>query len=85
MELARLTTKGQVTIPKAIRETLGVGTGDQILFVRQGNDVVLKNSAKVSLKNIQRSFRGEAKKNGIRDSEDVVKMVKEVRSERQKQ
>ena len=29
---ATMTTKGQVTIPKAIRDQLGLGTGDRISF-----------------------------------------------------
>ncbi|MGC8839513.1 MAG: AbrB/MazE/SpoVT family DNA-binding domain-containing protein, partial [Anaerolineae bacterium] len=31
--LTTITAKGQVTIPKAIREALQVGEGDQLLFV----------------------------------------------------
>ena len=32
MPTAKLTSKGQVTIPKAVRETLGVDTGDRLEF-----------------------------------------------------
>lgn len=31
-ELATLTSKGQITLPKAIRQALGVDTGDKIVF-----------------------------------------------------
>jgi AbrB family looped-hinge helix DNA binding protein len=34
MPATTITTKGQVTIPKAIRDTLGVGPGDRVLFYR---------------------------------------------------
>jgi len=30
---ATLTSKGQITIPAAVREALGVGTGDRVEFV----------------------------------------------------
>jgi len=30
---AKLTTKGQITIPKEIREKLGLGFGDEVAFV----------------------------------------------------
>ncbi len=30
--MPRITTKGQVTIPKAIREELGIGPGDEVAF-----------------------------------------------------
>jgi antitoxin PrlF len=33
MALATLTNKGQVTIPKAIRESLGLHSGDKLEFV----------------------------------------------------
>jgi AbrB family looped-hinge helix DNA binding protein len=32
---AKVTTKGQVTIPKKIREDLGLRTGDEIEFIRE--------------------------------------------------
>jgi AbrB family looped-hinge helix DNA binding protein len=37
-----MTRKGQVTIPKAIRDRLGVKEGEKVLFVMRGEDVVLK-------------------------------------------
>lgn len=33
MEEATLTSKSQITVPKAVREALGVGPGDKIRFV----------------------------------------------------
>lgn len=32
VEMPRITTKGQVTIPKEIRETLGIEPGDEVTF-----------------------------------------------------
>ena len=37
-----ITRKGQVTIPKAIRDRLGVKEGEKVLFVLRGEEVVLK-------------------------------------------
>ena len=37
MALATITTKGQVTIPKKIRETLRLNTGDKIEFILTDN------------------------------------------------
>ncbi|MEE9118958.1 MAG: AbrB/MazE/SpoVT family DNA-binding domain-containing protein [Calditrichia bacterium] len=39
---AKVTTKGQVTIPKKIREKLNIQPSDFVLFVRKGNEVVIK-------------------------------------------
>ncbi len=38
-----MTRKGQVTIPKAIRNRLGVKEGEKVLFVMRGEEVVLKD------------------------------------------
>jgi AbrB family looped-hinge helix DNA binding protein len=38
---ARVTSKGQVTVPKAVREALGVSEGDVILFRIEGNRAVV--------------------------------------------
>ncbi|MEO5740716.1 MAG: AbrB/MazE/SpoVT family DNA-binding domain-containing protein [Vicinamibacterales bacterium] len=41
MPTATLTTKGQVTIPKEVREHLGVDTGDRLSFVVQEDGTVI--------------------------------------------
>ncbi len=41
MALATVTTKGQVTIPKKIRDSLKLSTGDKIEFVATGNTEAL--------------------------------------------
>ncbi len=38
---AKVTSKGQVTIPKAVRDALGVEAGDSLLFRLEGDRVVL--------------------------------------------
>lgn len=38
---ARMTSKGQVTVPKAVREALGVSDGDAIIFRIEGNHAVV--------------------------------------------
>ncbi|MGQ0623648.1 MAG: AbrB/MazE/SpoVT family DNA-binding domain-containing protein [Sporichthyaceae bacterium] len=38
---ARMTSKGQVTIPKAVRDALGLHTGDAVVFRLDGSRAVL--------------------------------------------
>lgn len=38
---AKLTSKGQVTVPKVVREALGLEEGDEVLFHVEGNRAVL--------------------------------------------
>ncbi len=40
-EIATVTAKGQVTIPKSIRETMGIEEKDRILFLVEDDRVIL--------------------------------------------
>jgi antitoxin PrlF len=42
---ARLTSKGQVTIPRAVREALGIGEGDHLVFRVEGQRAILARTA----------------------------------------
>ncbi len=84
MELAKVTTKGQVTIPKSIRELLGLKEGSKILFIQKGKDIVIQNSAMIALEKIQNAFDGEADRLALETEEDVVEMIKEFRKNRRK-
>ncbi len=42
---AKVTSKGQVTVPKAVREALGIEEGDEIVFHVEGNRAVLAKTA----------------------------------------
>jgi antitoxin PrlF len=41
MATATITAKGQITIPKEIRDALELQLGDQVIFVREGERVFL--------------------------------------------
>lgn len=38
---AKVTSKGQVTLPKAVRDALGIENGDQLVFRVEGSRAVL--------------------------------------------
>lgn len=40
--LARMTSKGQVTVPKAVREAMGLKQGDSLLFRVDGEQTTVK-------------------------------------------
>ena len=82
MELAKVTTRGQITIPLEIRRKLGVKDGDKVVFFEQDGRIIIENSVMLALKDAQDAFRGEAERLGLKTEEDVVAMVKEVRRER---
>jgi AbrB family looped-hinge helix DNA binding protein len=39
--VARMSSKGQLTVPKAVRDALGIGEGDNVVFRVEGNRAVL--------------------------------------------
>jgi AbrB family looped-hinge helix DNA binding protein len=43
--VARMSSKGQVTVPKAVRQALGVGEGDEIVFRVEGNRAILARTS----------------------------------------
>lgn len=47
MELARMTSKGQLTVPVSIRKKLGIGTGDQLLFYERDGQVYSSGHARI--------------------------------------
>jgi len=82
MELAKVTSKGQVTIPVAIRKRLGIKDGDKLLFIEKPDGVVMVNPTMMALDKIGKAFDGEAERLGLENDDDVVAMIKEIRRDR---
>ncbi len=40
----KVTEKGQVTIPKELRDELGIGAGTEVEFERRGDGIVVRKS-----------------------------------------
>lgn len=78
---AKVMAKGQITIPKDVREVLGVSNGDRVSFIVENGNVRIVNSAVYAMQMLQNEMRGEAKKAGLDSDEDIMAMVKEMRQE----
>ena len=78
---AKVMAKGQVTIPKDVREVLGVASGDRITFSVEGNTVRIVNSAVYAMQILQKEMVGEAERAGLTSDDDVMALVNELRSE----
>lgn len=85
MELAKITSKGQITIPIAIRKFLGLKDGDKVMFLKEGNKIIMLNASIQALLTTQQEFEGVAEELGVYNEQDVVDMVKEIRAERSDQ
>ena len=81
MELATVTSKGQITIPASIRRKLELKTGSKLLFFEDGENVVIKkNDTDTALEAIQSALAPLASEQGIITDDDVMALVKEYRS-----
>ena len=81
MELAKITMRGQITIPVEIRKKLGVRDGDKVVFVEENGRIIMENAGLLALREAQEAFKGEAERIGIDNEQDVVNLVKDVRRE----
>ncbi|RKW34492.1 MAG: AbrB/MazE/SpoVT family DNA-binding domain-containing protein [Lachnospiraceae bacterium] len=82
---AKVMSKGQVTIPKDIRDILGVSFGDRVTFVVENGSVRIINSAIYAMERLQKQMEGEALKAGLNSEESVVDLVREVRADGEEQ
>jgi len=82
MEIAKITSKGQITIPVEIRKKLGAREGDKILFIEEAGRVYMLNASIVAIRGAQIAFSGEAERVGLYREEDVVALIKELRNEK---
>ena len=81
MDVARISIKGQVTIPIGIRKRLGLREGDKVVFMEKGDNIVLLNPNRLAWQEIQKAFSGAAEEAGFKNEQDVVDYCKEIRRE----
>jgi len=81
MEIAKITSRGQITLPIDIRKKLGVREGDKVVFIEDQGNVMVFNAAKIAFANMREAFKGEADRLGLKDEKDVADLVDEVREE----
>ncbi|KIL45825.1 AbrB/MazE/SpoVT family DNA-binding domain-containing protein [Jeotgalibacillus soli] len=53
MDISTISTKGQVTIPKKIRQRLMLRDGDQIAFIEENGFIIMTKADLASLHEIQ--------------------------------
>ncbi len=81
-DVTKVSSKGQVVIPKEIRERLGILPGEKIIVMTRNDEIVLKKARRLSLEELSEKIAAAAEKNKI----DVEKLIEEaVRWARSKQ
>ena len=82
MELARITSKGRITLPISIRQALKLNDGDKVAFFERDGQYILVNPTMIAFDNVRQAFTVEAERLGLREIDDVAALVKAVRAER---
>ena len=63
MEIAKISSKGQITIPVSVRNKLKLKAGDKI--------VIFEENGRLAFKRAEEAFSGEAAKAGFETEEDM--------------
>ena len=75
-KMARITSKGQVTVPHEVRRALGVGTGDRLLFEKDGAEFRVKP---VRSGSVFEKFRGIGGDKLPRGRKAIVREIRKMR------
>jgi len=81
IEMATLSSRGQVCIPNNIREDMGLKEGSKILFMLAGDSLIIKKVSMQTFEEITKPLKEAVKKTGIKE-EDVVDMIHRFRAEK---
>lgn len=81
MEVAKLSSKGQITIPVSVRNALKLKAGDKIVIFEENGRFYLENSAMLAFKRAEEAFAGEALRAGFTTEEEMQDYMKEIRKE----
>lgn len=83
MNLAKISSNGQITLPVEIRRLLELKSGDKVLFAQnQAGEIVIDNASAKAIYKAQTAFEGAADKMGIKDENDVQALVNKLRKEK---
>jgi AbrB family looped-hinge helix DNA binding protein len=82
MELAKISSKGQITIPVSVRDKLHLKAGDKIVIFEENDRFYFENSAMLAFKKAEEAFEGVAKESGFQTEEEMQDYMKEIRKDR---
>ena len=81
MELAKISPKGQITIPLLVRQKLKLQAGGKIAFVEHNGEYKVVNPTKLAIMDAQNAFFGLSDELGLKSEDDVIALCNEVRKE----
>ncbi|MBD3243753.1 MAG: AbrB/MazE/SpoVT family DNA-binding domain-containing protein [Chitinivibrionales bacterium] len=86
VEIASLSSKGQIVIPNSIRNELNVGAGSKFAVISDGRNILLKpieRPKKEEFDSLVRKSRSFARSSGLKKS-DLTRAIEKVRRGRRR-
>jgi len=74
MKKVKVSLKGQIVIPKAVRDEMGIKEGDELIVESSEEGIIIMKKPKDPVKEMQGLFEGKFKKTS-------TELVKELRKE----
>ena len=82
IEVTNVSSKGQVVIPRKIRQKMGIRNGTKLMVITDGANLLLKPVKAPKLASFNRLIKSSqklARKSGLKKS-DITKAIKKVRN-----
>jgi AbrB family looped-hinge helix DNA binding protein len=72
-DVTKVSTKGQVVIPKEIREKLGILPGEKMILITRDEEIILKKAKRLSIEEISERIEKVVEKEKV----DIDKLIDE--------
>ena len=79
IEMATVSSRGQICIPNDIREDMGLKEGSKVIFVLTDDSLIMKKVNMQTFEEITKPLKDEARKTGMKES-DIPNVIRRIRA-----
>lgn len=81
MEVAKISSKGQITIPVSVRQALKLKSGDKVVIQEENGRFYFDNAALVAFTRLEKEFEGAAEAAGFSSEKEMQEYLIDIRRE----
>ena len=81
MDVATISSKGQITIPVSVRKRLKLKGGDKVVIQEENGRFYFDNAALVAFTRVAEAFDGAAAEAGFGSEEEMQEYMKSIKKE----
>ena len=81
IEIATVSSRGQVCIPNSIREKMNIEDGSKLLFVLVAGSIIIRKANLKTFEEITKPLKDAVKKSGLKESE-VTNLIHKMRAKK---